>query len=90
MVLEKHFELSSSVKPVCLPNKHNNVTLHSDEPLNIGRGVTRDSSREYLEKLVASTVTENNGESTTHVHYMSIQQFLTAISMEIRQHNRIL
>uniref|UniRef100_A0A1I8NGS4 Uncharacterized protein n=1 Tax=Musca domestica TaxID=7370 RepID=A0A1I8NGS4_MUSDO len=92
LVVENYFLFSSRVKPVCLPSLENHPLLLSEPHLNVGRGVIRDTSREYLEFLISRMEGSSFGSQqiNTSIEYIRIEKFIPFIKKEIKRYDTIL
>ncbi|XP_058983930.1 modular serine protease-like [Musca domestica] len=92
LVVEDYFLFSSRVKPVCLPSLENHPLLLSEPHLNVGRGVIRDTSREYLEFLISRMEGSSFGSQqiNTSIEYIRIEKFIPFIMKEIKRYDTIL
>ncbi|XP_073843316.1 modular serine protease-like [Musca autumnalis] len=92
LVLANYFKFSDNVKPVCLPSIEHNPSLVSDKQLNVGRGITRDTSREYLEFIISrfEGSSYDHERLNTSIAYIRVEKFLPFIMKEIKRYNTIL
>ncbi|XP_065369311.1 modular serine protease-like [Calliphora vicina] len=89
LVVVNYFQFSPNLKPICLPTAQSNIfPFYSDDKLNIGRPVTRETSRAYLEYLIASLEHKSNGRK--NVNYVNIYHYIPFINREIKKYDYLL
>ncbi|KNC32980.1 hypothetical protein FF38_07208 [Lucilia cuprina] len=89
LVVVNYFQFSHNLKPICLPTAQSNIfPFYSDNKLNIGRPVIRDTSRIYLEYLIASLETKSNGRNA--LTYVNVFNYIPFINREIKKYDYLL
>lgn len=89
LVLVNYFQFSNDIKPICLPTAISNpFPFYSQTELNIGRPVVRDSSRYFLEYLIASLDVKENGRMA--LTYVNTYQYIPFINKEIKKYDYLL
>lgn len=89
LVLVNYFEFSRNLKPICLPTAQSNIfPFFDDEQLNIGRPIIRDTTKIYLEYLIAGIENKENGRKM--LSYVNIYHFIPFINREIKKYEYLL
>lgn len=89
LVVVNYFKFSELLKPICLPTAQSNVFPYYDNnKLNIGRPSMHDTSKTFLEYLIASVEDKPNGRKT--ITLIDVFQFIPFINREIKKYDYLL
>ncbi|KAM7361096.1 modular serine protease-like [Cochliomyia hominivorax] len=89
LVIVNYFQFSHNLKPICLPTAQSNpFPFYNQQQLNVGRPIARDTSRVFLEYLIATLEIKSNGLKA--VTYVNTYQFIPFINREIKKYDHLL